>query len=219
MGAERELLPAIEGSPLALSVVEIEDGREHAIHDDERDSLLYVYAGSGSLALGADSHALHAGTAALVLAGEDASLGARSDGLAVVRATVVPHVDRHATLGPVEAVVRLEEGRRDRATGARSFQILLGPHNGSTLATMFAGFLPPGPAPWHYHLYDEMVWIPQGPGRLHLRDSETDLEAGSSFRLRPRQVHVVENTSPDREMMLIAAFAPAGSPSAAYLAE
>ena len=83
----------------------------------------------------------------------------------------------------------------EKATGARSFQILFGPHNGSTRATLFAGFIPPGKAPWHYHLYDEIVWVPEGPGRLHIGDTTEELGAGSAFRLRPRQVHIVENLS------------------------
>jgi quercetin dioxygenase-like cupin family protein len=103
------------------------------------------------------------------------------------------------------------------ATGSRSFQVLLGPDNGSVRATLFAGFIPPGRAPWHYHLYDEIVWVYRGSGRLHLGEDETELRAGSAFRLRPRDLHIVENTSPDDELAVIGIFTPAGSPSAAYL--
>ena len=49
------------------------------------------------------------------------------------------------------------------------------------------------------------------------RDSDQALEAGAAFRLRPREVHIVENSSPDREMIVIGIFTPAGSPAAAYL--
>jgi hypothetical protein len=45
------------------------------------------------------------------------------------------------------------------------------------------------------------------------------LTVGSAFRLRPREVHVVENASADEEMTVVGFFTPAGSPSAAYLAE
>ena len=89
----------------------------------------------------------------------------------------------------------------------------------STRATLFVGHLPPGKAPWHYHLYDEIVWIPDGPGRLHVGDAVEDLAAGSAFRLRPREAHVVENASDDRELAVVGIFTPAGSPSAAYLTE
>ena len=61
---------------------------------------------------------------------------------------------------------------------------------------MFVGYVPPGKAPWHYHLYDEIVWIWRGPGRYHLGDEVEPLEDGSAFRITPREVHIVENTQP-----------------------
>jgi quercetin dioxygenase-like cupin family protein len=119
-------------------------------------------------------------------------------------------------MGPRELVATLEEKDAQQATGGRSFEILFGPQNGSTRATLFAGYVPPGKPPWHYHLYDEIVWVPTGPGRLHLAEGDEMLEAGAAFRLRPRQVHIVENAGAD-EMTIIGVFTPAGSPSAAYL--
>jgi len=210
-------VPPLEGSALALSVVRLDDDRMIAVHDPECDSLLFVFAGSGSLSLDGATTALESGAAALVLAGEEATL--EGPGLALVHATAGTVPDRHAALGPRETVVRLDPARTESAVGTRSYQVLLGPHNGSTRATLFAGFVPPGRAPWHYHLYDEIVWIPEGPGRVHRRGSEEELAAGSAFRLRPREVHIVENSHPDRELTLLGFFTPAGSPSAAYLAE
>ena len=125
--------------------------------------------------------------------------------------------DRHAPLGARETVSRVGGAGAEKATGARSFQILLGPHNGSTRATLFAGFVPPGKAPWHYHLYDEIVWVADGQARLHIGETAEELGAGSAFRLRPRQVHIVENLSGKDELTVIGIFTPAGSPSAAYL--
>jgi len=211
------LVPPIEGSGLALSVVRVEPGAALSLDDAERDTLVYIFARSGRLSIDGDSSRLRAGFAALVLASEKASLAAGANGLAVLRATVGPDVDLHAPLGPRETVVSLKDADASRATGARSFQILFGPHNGSTRATLFAGFIPPGKAPWHYHLYDEIVWVPDGPGRLHLGKRVEELGAGSAFRLRPREVHIVENATSDRHMTVIGVFTPAGSPSAAYL--
>jgi len=217
----RELVPARDDSELALDVVRLEPGGRLLLADSggDRDLLLFVFAGSGMLTTEETTHELPADAAALVLAGEGAALEARLDGLAAICATVGPGVDRHAPLGEREVVVRLPEADSERATGARSFEILLGPQTGSTRATLFVGHLPPGKAPWHYHLYDEIVWIPDGPGRLHVGDAVEDLAAGSAFRLRPREVHVVENASDDRELAVVGIFTPAGSPSAAYLTE
>ncbi|MGH3133469.1 MAG: cupin domain-containing protein [Gaiellaceae bacterium] len=216
--SEVELVPAAEHSSLALGFAELAGSATHPVEETEHDSLLYVTAGSGSLALGHAGAELGRGYAALVAAGENALLSAHGEGLSFLRATVGPGADRHAPMGPRELVVDLGAAGSAHATGTRSFQILFGPHNGSTRATLFAGFIPPGRAPWHYHLYDEIVWVPEGPGRLHRSGSDEPLGPGSAFRLRPRDVHIVENASPDREMTVIGVFTPAGSPSAAYLA-
>ncbi len=211
------MVPPTEGSALALSRLRLAAGSEHLLADATRDTLLYVSGGAGSLVLADRTYALGEGSAALLLAGEEAALEAEATGLTVVRATVGPEAERHAPLGPRETVVTLDEAGSEKATGARSFQILFGPHNGSTRATLFAGFIPPGKAPWHYHLYDEIVWVPAGAGRLHLREGVEELSTGSAFRLHPREIHIVENASPDRELTVIGIFTPAGSPSAAYL--
>jgi quercetin dioxygenase-like cupin family protein len=211
-----DLVPALDGSALALTEHEGDPGATLALYDPERDTLLFVVRGSGSLAFDGGSTSLGSGSAALVLADEEATLEAGENGLTVLRATVGPEADRHAPIGPRELVTSLETAGAEKATGARSFQVLFGPHNGSTRATLFAGFIPPGKAPWHYHLYDEIVWVPRGPGRLHIGDTATELGPGSTFRLRPRQVHIVENRS-DSEMTVIGIFTPAGSPSAAFL--
>jgi quercetin dioxygenase-like cupin family protein len=213
----RHVIPPLEGSELALVEVLLSDAEAHVVGETERDSLVYVFAGSGVLAVNGDTWPVASGAAGLVLAGEHGRLEAIEGELAAIVATVGPGADRHAPLGQRESVVRLNHAGSEQATGARSFQILLGPHNGSTRATLFAGYIPPGKAPWHYHLYDEIVWIPEGPGRLHIGDDTAELGSGSAFRLRPRQVHIVENTSADRELTILGVFTPAGSPSAAYL--
>jgi quercetin dioxygenase-like cupin family protein len=82
---------------------------------------------------------------------------------------------------------------------------------------MFVGYIPPGRAPWHYHLYDEIVWVLRGEGRLHIGDDVEPLPPGVAFRLHPREVHIVENTDPVAELAVLGVFTPAGSPSAAYL--
>jgi len=217
MGAQdADLVPPTEGSELALALVRVDPGNTSAVGDAVADTLLHVVEGAGTFALGTESVPLEPGSAALVLAGEEASLEA-SAALALLRVTVGTGADRHAPLGPREVVARLEASGSEAATGARSFQILFGPHNGSTRATLFAGYIPPGKSPWHYHLYDEIVYVPEGPARLHVGTDEVELTAGSAFRLRPRQVHIVENTSVDRDLTIIGVFTPAGSPSAAYL--
>ena len=120
-------------------------------------------------------------------------------------------------MGDRETVARLDDAEVGAATGSRAFQILFGPHNGCLHATLFVGFIPPGAAKRHYHLYDEIVRVVRGAGRLHLDEGGADLAPGAAFRLTPREPHVVENLEHDAELVVLGVFTPAGSPSAAYL--
>jgi quercetin dioxygenase-like cupin family protein len=206
---------AIDGSALALEIRRVAAHSTVELGDPASDTLLYVPAGSGTLSLAGGEHALHPRCAGLVVAGETVTIEADAE-LELVVTTVGGDVDLHAPMGTREVVTSLADADAQQATGARSFQILFGPRNGSTRATLFAGFIPSGKAPWHYHLYDEIVWVPEGPGRLHLAEGDEPLGAGAAFRLRPRQVHIVENEGP-AEMTIIGVFSPAGSPSAAFL--
>lgn len=209
------MIPPLDDSALSLERLSLAAGLAASFDTDDADRLLFTASGSARLSIGGEPVPLRAGSAGLVLAGEDAQIEA-IEAIEAVVATVGPGADLHAPMGRRERVVSLDAADAEQATGARSFQILFGPHNGSTRATLFAGYIPPGRAPWHYHLYDEIVWVPDGPGRLHVRETTEELGPGAAFRLRPRQVHIVENLG-DAEMPIIGVFTPAGSPSAAYL--
>jgi quercetin dioxygenase-like cupin family protein len=213
-GVERRLLvPPEHGSELALDELRLEPRASLELTDELHDTLLFTYEGVGML----DGEPVPRSGAGFVPAGRPAALVAGPAGLACVRATLGAATDLHAPLGPVAAVVALDRVEPGQATGARSFQVLHGPHNGSTRATMFVGYIPPGRAPWHYHLYDEIVWILGGEGMLHIGEEVEPLEQGVAFRLRPREVHIVENTRARAELAVLGIFTPAGSPSAAYL--
>jgi quercetin dioxygenase-like cupin family protein len=210
------LLPRRAGSELAIEVVRLAPGESRGIGPGESDVLLFVFGGGGTLSLAGRSE-LESGSAVLVPAGETAVLEAGPAGLDVWQAAVGEAVDRHAPMGPLETLVSIDRVEAGSATGKRSFQVLFGPHNGSTRATLFVGYVPPGAAPWHFHLYDEIVWVWRGEGRFHTRAGVESLAAGSVFRISPREVHVVENTSTTDELVVLGLFTPAGSPSAAYL--
>jgi quercetin dioxygenase-like cupin family protein len=199
--------PPITDSALSVQSIELAHGEALEVDRSDADTVLLVHSGIGA----------HPGDSAfLVLAGESERLERTAGG--VLRASIGTGVDRHAPLGEREHVVPV--GRdRESATGSRTFEVLFGPHNGSLRATMFVGQVPPGAAPWHFHLYDEIVWIWRGDGRFHTREGAEPLQPGSAFRIRPREVHVVENTSTTDELVVVGLFTPAGSPSAAYYAD
>jgi len=206
-------VPPRQGSELALETLRLGAGEHREVGDPGHDVLLFTFAGSGEL----DGDRLTEGTSALLLEGEEAGLTGGPHGVSLIRVTLGAGTDLHAPMGPRERIVETNTVEPGKATGSRSFQILFGPHNGCRRATLFVGYVPPGKAPWHYHLYDEVCWIWRGPGRYHLGNEVEPLEDGTAFRITPRQVHIVENVSPDRELAILGVFTPAGTPSAAYL--
>jgi quercetin dioxygenase-like cupin family protein len=213
-GVERRVLvPPEPGSELALHTLRLQPGAALDLADPLHDTLLFAHDGAGEL----DGEPLARRAAALVPADKPGTLTAGAEGLSCVRGTLGAATDLHAPMGGLEPAVALDHVEPGTATGARSFQVLYGPHNGSTRATMFVGYIPPGRAPWHYHLYDEIVWVLEGQGALHLGDDVSPLSPGVAFRLHPREVHIVENTDPVAELAVLGIFTPAGSPSAAYL--
>jgi quercetin dioxygenase-like cupin family protein len=206
-------IPARAGSPLTMERLQLDPDGTAVVGNAAADALLFVFHGSGAL----DDDSVTEGSAALLQAREQATLTAGTGGMGAVLFSVGADTDLHAPIGARERIVTTDEVEPGRATGSRSFQVLFGPHNGSTRATLFVGYIPPGKAPWHYHLYDEIVWVWQGSGRVHLGEAVEDLPSGAAFRLTPRETHIVENPSADRELVVLGLFSPAGSPSAAYL--
>ena len=72
------------------------------------------------------------------------------------------------------------------------------------------------PAPLHYHLYNEVIYVVQGRGILHIDGERNPLYPGACIHLPARTLHQVENTG-DIPLREVAVFVPAGSPAAAYL--
>lgn len=83
--------------------------------------------------------------------------------------------------------------------------------------TQFVGAIPPGRAPDHFHLYEEVICILAGEGVMHAGESSTPIAAGSCIFLPIRQRHCVENTG-SGELRLLGVFYPAGSPAVRYTA-
>jgi quercetin dioxygenase-like cupin family protein len=214
--ARGDLVRPREDSPLTLESLDLPPAGAVALGSAGFDSLLFAQEGRGTLTLDGATHDLVAGSAVLLHAGESATVASDS-GLGSVLATVGVEAERHAPLGSRALTMNEESAENADATGRRTFQILFGPDNGSTRATLFLGYVPPGRAPWHYHLYDEIVLIRSGLARVHRADGTTEeAPAGTAFRLAPREVHIVENAG-EVELALLGFFTPAGNPSAAYL--
>jgi mannose-6-phosphate isomerase-like protein (cupin superfamily) len=118
-----------------------------------------------------------------------------------------------ATAAPLFA--RLLDAAEGSATADRSFRIVFDAERGCATATQFVGYVPVGAAPRHYHRYEEVIYILDGDGVMHMNGGTTPLRAGSCIHLPPETVHTLENSGPG-VMRLLGAFRPAGSPAAAF---
>jgi len=106
-------------------------------------------------------------------------------------------------------VVSLDDRPLQR-TGDRWYRELI-----QSEVTQFVGVIPPGRAPDHYHLYEEVLCILDGEGAMWAGTSNTPIATGSCIYLPPKQMHCVENKS-SRDLRLLGVFYPAGSPAVRY---
>jgi len=179
------------------------DARE-ASGDDE---MLYVLRGRGSATVGGEHAELATGTAVYVAAGTGWAVD-EADGLELLSVLVR---DPLPSDGIGHAVVAIDEVEAGEATAGRMFR-LLAP---CPSATQFVGYIPVGRAPDHYHRYDEVVYVLEGTGALHVDGESAPLRPGSCIHLPATLVHSLENEGPG-EMQVLGVFRPSGSPAEAY---
>jgi mannose-6-phosphate isomerase-like protein (cupin superfamily) len=185
------------------------DGPSDERVDDEHDEVLYVVSGSGTASLGDGNVQLAEGTGAYVGRGtawriDDAA------GLIVLSVLV-----RDPLPGAGHALIELDDVTASSATAGRQFRLLATPECGCATVTQFVGTIPVGRAPDHYHPYDEVVYVLEGQGLLHVDGESAPLRRGSAVHLPARLVHCLENSGPG-EMQVLGVFRPAGSPAEAY---
>ncbi|MGD0715834.1 MAG: cupin domain-containing protein [Gaiellaceae bacterium] len=184
------------------------EASEERVNADD-DEVLYVLSGSGTATLGEARTELAPGTAAFVARGTSW----RVDG--ADRLVVLSVLIREPLPAQGHAVLDVAESAADSATAGRQFRLLATPEVGCTSVTQFVGYIPVGRAPDHFHTYDEVVYVLEGEGALHIGGETAALKPGSAVHLPARLVHCLENTGPG-EMQVLGVFRPAGSPAEAY---
>lgn len=183
--------------------------------NDGRDEVAYVVSGSGTLTLEGDDHDLKPDIGVFIRAGESYHVvNPGPDDLVLVSVTAPPPeqaVDdskRKVTVDTADQPV-IPAGKD------REFKFVVNPDAGCEEVTQFVGWIPPGRAPTHYHLYDEVMYILDGEGVLHLEGLDTPISTGTCIHLPPPTEHCVENTG-DRPLRVLGVFHPAGDASEAY---
>ena len=117
--------------------------------------------------------------------------------------------------GTTHAVVAVDSVESGAATAGRQFRLLATPELGCRSVTQFLGYIPVVRAPDHFHKYDEVVYVLEGEGKLHIDGETAPLRTGSCVHLPAGIVHCLENVGPG-EMRVLGVFRPAGSPAEAY---
>ncbi|HEY3577960.1 MAG TPA: cupin domain-containing protein [Gaiellaceae bacterium] len=176
--------------------------------DGERDEVLYVLEGSGTVAVGGERREVGPGAGVFVARGTSWQVES-AESVKILSVLVEAPLSATATHAVIAG------GERGAATAGREFTLLAHPENGCESVTQFVGYIPVGRAPDHFHKYDEVVYVLAGQGAFHVGGETAPLRAGSCVHLPAGLIHCLENTGPG-EMRVLGVFRPAGSPAEAY---
>lgn len=200
---------------LLQRVMRFGHGRSRPRAAEHRDEIGYIVSGSGTLYLDAEPHPLEADMGFYVRAGERYEIENEGDTDIVVVSVTAPEPTGDV-LEKRKVTVRVADQPILPAGKDREFRFVINPDAGCKDVTQFVGMIPPGRAPTHYHLYDEVIYVLDGEGVLHIdgRD-DTPIRGGTCIYLPPPIQHCLENTG-TRPLRVLGAFHPAGSASEAY---
>lgn len=213
--AVREVIGSDDGCGLfTLSMLRTVTGRSAARDTASAEELLFVVSGEGRLIAADGEHRIEAETGAILRAGQRYEVeNDDADDLVIV--SVALHDPAASPDGPATVLSRLADQSAQTATANREFRIVFDAAHSCPSATLFVGYIPVGAAPTHYHLYDEVIYVLDSTGVMHMNGSQTPLHAGSCIHLPARTLHTLENSGPGT-MRVLGAFRPAGSPAAAF---
>lgn len=196
---------------LAQSVIEFAPGRSQPRETGDCEEVLFVLEGEGELILDGTPHHLEPEAGAYLAPGERYEI----EGPLKVVSVRIPNPTLEVDSGAREVVRRLADQEAQDATTDRQFRVVADPDSGLRSATHFVGYIPVAKAPDHFHTYDEVIYVLEGEGMMHMNGESTELSPGSCIHLPNRTVHCLENVGDD-VMRVVAVFRPAGSPAAAY---
>jgi mannose-6-phosphate isomerase-like protein (cupin superfamily) len=215
--AVREVIGSSDGcEPFTLRILRTVAGRSFERSTGEADELLFVVGGSGRLIAADGEHQLEPEAGALLAAGQRYELD--NDGpedLSIVSVALHDPLAREDGGEVRTHISRLADQAAQSATADREFRIVFDPDNGCAAATQFVGYIPVGAAPAHYHLYDEVIYVLEGDGVMHMNGSQTPVATGTCIHLPARKLHTLANSGPG-VMRVLGVFRPAGSPAAAF---
>jgi mannose-6-phosphate isomerase-like protein (cupin superfamily) len=193
---------------LEQRVLRFSPGRSDERSTGDSQELLFVVRGRGTLEAAGGIHELEPDTGAFLIPGETWSVDNHGPDDVVLVSVTAPCEGEQRS----QVTVRYGDRPALPATPNREFRLLVNEDLGCLDVTQFVGLIPPGRAPLHSHTYDEVVYVVDGEGVLHLGDTDTPLGPGSCIHLPPLREHCLENTGPT-PMRVLGVFHPSGSPA------
>jgi mannose-6-phosphate isomerase-like protein (cupin superfamily) len=223
----------------SLRTLEFDTGESPRLANPRCDQVVYVLEGEGTITIDGEVYAIEPELGVYIRPGQTFSVHNPNRQPIVLMSTQCPepesggevivaaggsHSDSlftrpaaQSSAGKTAPLVRLAD-RKALPTGDRWYRVLVDDEVGSSQVTQFIGSIPPGRAPDHFHVYEEVLFILRGEGRMWAGKTSTPIAAGSCVYLPRRQSHCVENTGTG-ELRLLGVFYPAGSPAVRYDAD
>lgn len=221
---ERTVISRQSGADrITQSTHEYAAGLSPAVVNPNAEEVLYVAAGEGVAYINGFAYSLRPGCAIFIPPGAIYHIeNSGREKLSMVSSCCPEDAARHiADPAPERSGDRppllIHEQERDpiRAGKDRVFRYLIHTDLGCRQVTQFAGWIPPGKAPFHFHTYEEGIFILEGRGIVHVDGEECEFGPASSVYFPIGVRHCVENSG-EATIKLLGAFYPSGSPGAAY---
>ncbi len=203
--------PSRGSDRLEQRIIRFASGRSRQQKLDGLQGILYVVSGRATLDVGGETHELEPESGAYLRPGEHFVIdNAGPEELVAVLVTTWPPDGKLAPPDP--RVVRYRERPPLPAGKDREFRYLVHRDTGSPDVTQFIGMIPPGRTPNHSHVYDEVIYVLDGRGSVHVEGRTLPIEPGTCLHLPPLLEHALENEG-DTPMRVLGVFHPSGDPA------
>jgi mannose-6-phosphate isomerase-like protein (cupin superfamily)/CDGSH-type Zn-finger protein len=203
-------------------LLEVSGGASPPMSLGDRDVILFVIAGRGTIHISGRPYEVKATDGVYVRPAEVMQLlPAPSQSLKVFALSCPPGRLEWPESMPdnfdgkyAQRVVSVDEAQR-KATGPRYFQLLVDKRIGSQVITQFIGHIPKSKAAPHRHLYEEAIIVLAGEGCMWTEDRKARVQAGDVIFLPRKQLHSLEATSA-HGIDVVGVICPGDNPSITY---
>lgn len=210
---------------IAQTVNEYDRGSSPLLVNPRAEEVLYAVNGSGLCHIAGFAYDLQPGVGVYIPPGAPYGVENRGSAKLLVVSVCCPEDDTRHIVKEVEStsvargeaprrVVR-EQERQPIPVADRQFKLMVNQDLGCRGVTQFIGFIPPSKAPFHYHPYEEAIFILEGAGIVHVEQGSCEFGPGTSIFLPIGLRHCLENPGPT-PVRLLGVFYPSGSPAQAY---